>query len=105
MELFNNRMFSYFYTQSFYKRFNRYPFWEYSHWIEWIFERIYEEEKVENINKIVDINLWKEMKNIISNFVYIKWIEKNLIKDFKSENALKWYYKLKKLIKNPILNF
>ncbi len=90
-------MFSYFYSQSFYKKFNKYPFWEYSHWLEWIFERIYEEIEINKICNIIEIHFWS--------LNYIKKNENLVLKTLNTKESIEWYKKIKKILDNPILNF
>ena len=97
MNLFNNRLFSFFYNQSYYKKFWKY-IWEYSHWETGIFEKINEIEDNSIILKVLNIYFTREKQKQI---LFDKYNKKIIT----SKKAETWYIKAKTALSNPILNF
>jgi hypothetical protein len=95
-ELFNNRLFSYFYASSFKQKFWYYPYWELAHWPEWVFQAIYYENDTTKCVIIFQNYLSLEQKQ--------KYLNDNNIK-FSNKDATKWYEKFKNIYKKqPLFN-
>lgn len=88
--MFQQRLFSYFYAQSFFKKFWEYPYWELAHYDEWVFEAIYKEKDNTKSIRIFEENISKEKQKIYLNKAH----------SFKSPEANKWYEKIIKIYKN-----
>jgi len=92
-QLFQERLFSYFYAWSYYKKFGIYPYWELAHYDEWIFEAISKAKDNSSAIQIFEKNIAKNIQNA--------YIEQEPI--FQSFEAKEWYKKIQKIYwNNPL---